>query len=244
MYNDFALIYDRFQEIDYDSFIRFYESVFKDDSINKVIDLGCGTGEIGIRLAKSGYDVIGVDMSEEMLTAALDKSIDAGAADNIIFIHGDMTKFVYHGGADAVVSALDCVNYLTDRDDVISAFKCVYASLADGGVFIFDINSEYKLSRVLGDNTFVYDDDDAYCVWDCGYYPDEKICGFDLNFFIKAKDGSYTRYAEYQEERAYSIQEITEALTAAGFGSIEVFADLAFEPPADNSERIFFVAGK
>jgi len=239
MYNDFALIYDRFQEIDYDEFIEFYNKILGGGAMT-IIDLGCGTGEITYRLAGRGHNVIGVDISEEMLTAAQDKALSTGA--NIMFIKGDMTEFVYGNGADAVISSLDCVNYLTDISEVKAAFECVYKSLNPGGVFIFDINSGYKLKNILGDNTFVYEDEDAYCVWDCAYFDEDKICSFDLNFFVRGSDGRFDRYYEYQEERAYSIEEITAALKSAGFKDIEVYSDLTMSPPNEKSERIFFAA--
>lgn len=242
MYNDFALVYDRFQEIDYDSFIRFYQKMLG-DNVKTVLDLGCGSGEITLRLAKCGYDVMGVDISDDMLALAQDKAYSSGR--DIFFVNGDMTEFVHPSGVDAVVSSLDCINYLTDYNDVVSAFVCVYESLNKGGLFIFDINSEYKLSHILGDNTFVYEDEEAYCVWNCEYSPEERICGFDLNFFVRqGENNMYNRYFEYQEERAYSIDEIKAAICEAGLSLINVYADLSIEAPEDNAERLFFICRK
>lgn len=241
MYNDFALVYDRFQETDYDSFIEFYQKVLG-DNVKTVLDLGCGSGEITLRLAKCGYDVIGVDISDDMLALAQDKAYSAGQ--DILFINSDMTEFVHPSGVDAVVSSLDCINYLTDYSDLVSAFSCVRESLNKNGVFIFDINSEYKLSHIFGNNTFVYEDKDAYCVWECEYFPEDRICGFDLNFFVRQGNNNlYDRYFEYQEERAYSIDEIKMALSEAGLNLLSVYADLEHKSPTDTSERLFFVCG-
>ena len=143
-----------------------------------------------------------------------------------------------------VVSALGCVNYLENSDDLRAAFECVYGSLKPGGIFIFDINSEYKLREILGNNTFIYEDDSAYCVWDCGYFPDDNVVSFDLNFFVKNRGGRYSRYNEYQEETIFKTGEVAELLTDCGFERIEVFGDLSFEKPTDRTERIFFAARK
>ena len=112
------------------------------------------------------------------------------------------------------------------------------------GIFIFDINSEYKLSNILGNNTFVYQDDEAYCVWECGYFPEDKVTSFELNFFVKDNSGKYDRYFEYQEEKLYSLRELQSIAEEAGFKKTEVFSDLNFEKPKQNSERIFFVLRK
>ena len=247
MYNDFAKIYDRFQEIDYDEFVVFYKKIFEQNNLTPetVIDLGCGSGEISLRLAKSGYNTVGIDISEDMLAIAQDKAFEQGI--KILFLNQDMTGFEYPEKADAVISTLDCINYLTEYEDMVRTFKCVNETLADNGLFIFDINSEYKLSRVLGNNTFVYEDDEAYCVWDCGYYPEDRICGFDLNFFVKEgkkQNSTYERYFEYQEERAYSADELKSALNTAGLKLLNIYADLEFIEPSEKSERLFFVCAR
>ncbi len=244
MYNDFAKIYDRFQEIDYDEFVDFYKKIFAENNFypETVIDLGCGSGEISLRMSKSGYKIVGVDISEDMLAIAQDKAFEQGS--DILFLNQDMAEFEYPNKADAVISSLDCINYLTEYEDVEKTFKCVKQVLLDGGLFIFDINSEYKLSEILGNNTFIYEDDDAFCVWDCGYFPDDKICGFELNFFVKtaeSRDGKYDRYFEYQEEHAYCIDEIKSALSEAGLNLLNIYADLKCETPIETSERIFFI---
>lgn len=246
MYNDFAEIYDRFQEIDYDGFIDFYKNIFKENGVlpKNIIDLGCGSGEITLRLKKCGYDTVGIDISEDMLAIAQNKAIEQGA--DILFLNQDMTEFKYPEKVNAVISTLDCMNYLTEYEDLKRAFKCVSKVIADNGLFIFDINSEYKLSQILGNNTFVYEDNSAYCVWECGYFPEDKICSFDLNFFVKDSaepNAKYERYFEYQEERAYSIDEIKSALKEAGLSLLSVYADLEQKPPTDTSERLFFVCG-
>lgn len=244
MYHDFARIYDRFQDIDYSSFISFYKRVFKRYRVapETVIDLGCGSGNVTIPLAGSGFNVVGVDISPDMLAIASDKAY--GNELDIMFVNADMTEFEYPQGADAVISALDCVNYLSSVSEVKKLFASVYKTLSSGGVFVFDINSEYKLREILGNNTFVYEDDEAYCVWDCGYYPEDGVTAFDLNFFLKDKDGKYERFYEYQEEKLYGADELICAAIECGFKAADAYADLTFEEPYDKTERIFFVLQK
>ncbi len=244
MYDDFAKIYDRFQEIDYSSFIDFYKAVF--DKLNRkprsIIDLGCGTGSVAVLLAREGYSVTGIDISSDMLAIAQNKAIENGA--DILFLNQSMTELAVPERVDCVISSLDCINYLTSLDEIKCVFSRVYDTLKPNGIFIFDINSEYKLSNILGNNTFVYEDDDAYCVWECGYFPQDGVTSFDLNFFIRDADKKYIRYSEYQEEFLYSIDELKEAAAVCGFGKISVYSDLTFNTPSEKTERIFFVLEK
>ena len=244
MYDDFSIIYDRFQEIDYDVFIDFYKAVFErlDLSPKTIVDLGCGSGAVTLRLKRLGYEVIGIDISPDMLAIAQSKADDENL--DILFLNMDMCDFEIPEPVEVILSALDCVNYLESLDDVKQAFEHVYNSLKPGGVFVFDINSEYKLTEILGNNTFVYEDDSAYCVWDCGYFPDDNVVGFDLNFFVKDEGDSYSRYSEYQEETIYSIEEIAGLLSECGFKNVEICGDLMFDKPKSDTERIFFIAQK
>ena len=147
MYNDFSLIYDRFQEIDYREFINFYKEVFNQNNYepHSIIDLGCGSGEITVLLSKEGYEITGIDISSDMLSIAQNKAFDNGV--DITFLNQDMTEFSVLDKADAVISSLDCINYLPCMNDVKETFSRVYESLKPNGIFIFDINSEYKLRQ-------------------------------------------------------------------------------------------------
>lgn len=244
MYDDFAKIYDRFQEIDYDAFVKFYREVFRrlGKEPKTVVDLGCGSGAVTLRLCRAGYNTAGIDISPDMLAVAQSKAESEGL--DVLLLNMDMCSFKLPEQVDCVVSALDCINYLEGLREVRSAFECVYECLKPGGVFIFDINSEYKLTEVLGSNTFVYEDDTAFCVWDCGCFPEDRVVSFDLNFFIKDKGKGYSRYSEYQEETMFSEHELKELLAACGFKEISTYADLTFDPPGEKSERIFFAAQK
>lgn len=244
MYNEFAKIYDRLQEIDYNSFIDYYKKIFEKFNLSPslMLDLGCGTGNITIPLAEHGYDMIGIDLSEEMLGIAADKAREKNL--DILFLNQDMTEFELYGTVDAAICSLDGVNYLTNDGDLENLFSLIKNYLNPDGIFIFDINSEYKLKNILGENTFVYDEGDTYCVWSSSYDSEDKICCFSLDFFTQTDNGLYSRGEEYQEERAYSIAEIKYAAENAGLEVCAVFNDRTFDDAHDTSERIFFVVRK
>ena len=193
-------------------------------------------------MSNLGYDMIGIDLSEEMLDIASTKARDAEA--DILFLNQDMTEFELYGTVDAAICALDGVNYLTEDGDLDKLFSLIHNYLNPDGIFIFDINTEHKLKNILGDNTFVYDEDDAFCVWSSTYDGSEKICGFDLDFFTEAKDGLYERYEEYQEERAYTLDEIKTCASTHSLSLVGCFDDRSFNEPKETSERVFFVLKK
>lgn len=244
MYGDFAKIYDKLQDIDYISFVDYYEKLFEHYNLHPelVLDLACGTGNITVPMAKRGYDMIGVDISEEMLRIASEKARRDG--DDILFLNQNMTEFELYGTVDAIVCALDGLNYLTFDGELEKLLALVKNYLNPDGIFLFDINSEYKLKNVLGNNTFVYDEDDVYCVWENCYDDEDKICEFTLDFFLKTDNGLYKRECEYQEERAYSVSEIVECIENSGLIFEDCFADRSFEKPNDTTERIFFAVRK
>ncbi len=244
MYGEFAKIYDKLQDIDYNSFVGYYEQIFKRLGLSPklILDLACGTGNITLPMSQKGYDMIGVDLSEEMLGIAAEKAREASL--DILFLNQDMTELELYGTVDATVCALDGINYLTLDGELDEVLALIKNYLNPDGVFIFDINTEYKLKNVLGNNTFVYDEEDTYCIWSNSYDPDDRICGFNLDFFTKTDTGLYRRFEEYQEERAYSLEEIKSAISRTGLTLSGCFDDRTFDEPTETSERIFFVVKK
>ena len=244
MYNDFAQVYDRLQDADYEAFVDYYEKIFEKYGIKPklVLDLGCGTGNITIPMAKRGYDMIGLDLSCEMLNIARDKAKKEEV--DILFLNQDMCEMELYGTVDAIVCALDGINYLTNPDDVRQLFRLVENYLNPGGIMIFDLNTEYKLKEVLGGNTYVYEDEEIYYVWQSEYSEETKICEFDLNFFCCQPDGSYVRFDEFQEERAYSKEEISVLVDESGLELSGSYKPFEFATVSDNDERAFFVISK
>ena len=242
MYQDFAYLYDALQkDVPYKDFAEYYLRIMEKFGGQKglCLDLGCGTGNMTLCLDDLGFDMIGVDSSVDMLNVAREKAMEEGR--NILFLNQDMTDFELYGTVNTVISTLDCVNYITDEDALLKVFKLVNNYLDPKGLFIFDINSAYKLEHILGNNTYVSDDEDIFYSWQNSYDKKKKICTFDLTFFEKDED-VYYRYDETHYERAYSVDEITTLLTTAGLEVVGVYDNLTFNPPNEKSERIFFVA--
>ncbi len=244
MYNDFAEVYDKLQDANYEKFVDYYEQIFKKfgKEPKLVLDLACGTGNITIPMAKRGYDMIGLDLSCEMLNIARDKAMAEGL--DILFLNQDMCEMELYGTVDAIVCALDGLNYITDPEDMQKIFRLVANYLNPGGIMVFDLNSEYKLREVLGGNTFVCEEEGIYYVWQSEFDEETRICDFQLNFFCEQADGSYTRFDEYQAEKAYSADEIAEYAKSAGLNVEGCYKPFEFATVSDKDERIFFVISK
>lgn len=244
MYGEFASIYDRLQNIDYISFVDYYEKIFNKYSVKPelILDLACGTGNITIPLAEHGYDMIGVDISDEMLNIAAEKAREKNL--DILFLNQDMTEFELYGTVDVIICSLDGVNYLVEDGQLERLLALVKNYLNPNGIFIFDINSEYKLRNVLNDTTSIYDEDGVYCVWDSCYDENDKVCSFNLEFFTEAENGLYKRENEYQEERAYTVDEIRNCAEKIGLKFENAYADRTFDVPKQDTERIFILLSK
>lgn len=208
-----------------------------------LLDLACGTGSVSVRLAKKGYEVIGVDLSPEMLSEAQNKAYSAGQ--NILFLCQDMTKLDLYGTVDAAVCTLDGLCHLPDEESVFAALQKVSLFMNPGGVFLFDVNSVYKHRAVLGNNTFVYDTDDVYCVWQNTLLSDGVTVQMDLDFFEPVSDaGDYVRQSERFTERAYPRETLEAMLKKAGFTVLDVFDGYSEKPAHDTSERLLFAVRK
>ncbi len=240
MYNDFAYIYDKLiNDVDYKEWADYYFKIFQRYGLNPRLglDLGCGTGNLTVELANRGIEMTGVDLSEDMLMVAREKSEGM----DILYLNQDMTEFELYGTVDFIVSSLDCINYITDKRDLLKVMKLANNYLEPGGLFIFDINTCHKLENVIGDNTFILEDDDCFCSWQNEYDKKRRLSDFYLTFF--AKDGEkYERFDEHHTERAYEIEEIKALIESSGMRLLKVYHDRSFENPKKNSERVFFVA--
>ncbi len=243
MYNRFAYVYDSLiRDVDYKKWVDYYIKIFQRYGLNEPklgLDLGCGTGSITIELADRGIEMTGIDISEDMLMVAREKS----EGKDILYLNQDMCEFELYGTVDFIVSSLDCINYITDKRDLLKVMKLANNYLNPGGLFIFDINTSYKLENVIGENTFVLEDDDAFCVWQNEFDKKKRLADFYLTFFMKEGE-EYVRFDEEHTERAYEIDEIKEIIEKSGMKLLKVYHDLSFKNPVKNSERVFFVAAE
>lgn len=210
---------------------------------NTVLDLACGTGSLTRELAQRGYEMIGVDLSPEMLAEAAEKNQDVDGIPPI-FLCQSMDKLDLYGTIDACVCCLDSVNYVTDPKKLQKAFERVYLFLMPGGVFLFDINTPEKL-RGLDGQVFLDETEDAYCVWRAEYSKRSRICSYFMDIFrLDEETGLWERGEELHRERAYEPQELVEYLTQAGFQDIRQYGNLKMRAPKSGEDRIFFTARK
>lgn len=226
--------------IDYESFADFLNNEIRAGGIpdgSLVLDLACGTGNITLPLLKRGYDMVGVDLSGDMLNIARNKR-DGG---KVLWLCQDMRSFELYGTVGAVVCCLDSINYLTSRSGVEKCFSLVHNYLDPNGIFIFDINTPYKFEHIYGNNHYILEDDGIYCGWQNYYDKRSGLCDFELSFFYENDDGSYARFDETQTERCYSLKTITNLLKNNGFEIIKVVSDFDSKPVCDTDERAYFV---
>lgn len=205
-----------------------------------VLDLACGTGSLAVLFAEENLRVYGVDCSEQMLTEAYEKSMQM--ENPPYWILQKMQNLRLAEPVDACVCCLDSINYLTKPKDVRKTFRRVYDSLTDGGVFIFDVNSPYKL-RSLDDQVFLDENEDVYCVWRSTFSEKRNICTYGMDIFERNGD-AWERSFEQHEEYAYTPEELCAYLREAGFTKIESFGDRVLRAPKQDELRIYFAAKK
>ncbi len=204
------------------------------------LDLACGTGKLTLELKKLGVDVYGADASEEMLSYAYEKACENGF--NILFLRQKMQELDLYGSIDTCVCTLDSINHLTEIEDVKKTFERVSLFMNSGGCFLFDVNTVYKHKNILADNTFVYDLDEVYCVWE-NSLKENNIVDISINLFVP-EGGLYSRFEENFSERAYSDEELTSMLNEAGFEVLARYSDMSMNAPLEDDERIIYIAKK
>lgn len=230
-------------DIDYNDWCSFIEKILNiyDCKPHNILDTACGTGNITIPMALKGYNLWGVDISEEMLAVAENKARNKKL--NIKFIKQNMTDLALTKSFDSVLCMCDGVNYIIEEEALLKYFKIVNNMINTSGVFVFDISSSYKLTNILGDNTLFQEKDDFCYVWENSFDEEEELLEMHLNFFIP-QHGLYKRMEEYHVQRAYSEEHLVQLLSKAGFHNIRSFGDMKLEKPNSESERIFFAAQK
>lgn len=209
-----------------------------------LLDLGCGTGTLSVLLSQRGYEVIGADISPEMLAEAQEKAF--AAEQSILFLCQDMTKLDLYGTIDAAVCTLDALNHLPSREAVQEALRRVSLFLNPGGLFIFDVNTLYKHREILKNNTFVYDTDAVYCVWQNALHADSATVDMSLDFFVPVDEDEpiFARAREEFSERAYADGELREMLKNAGFSVLGAFDGYTENLLTETSERAVYVVRK
>ena len=269
-YTDFAAVYDTFMdETPYDVWGNFVAGIIEEYGVSKpvtlppgkeikedtedallqernlVVELGCGTGSFTQVMKKKGYDIMGIDMSPEMLDLARKKSSEEGL--DIMYLEQDMRELDLYCTAGTIVSVCDSINYVLEDEEVLETFKLVNNFLYPKGLFIFDFNTLHKYRDVIGDTTIAENREDCSFIWDNYYHEEDHINEYDLTIFAKCSEdgregGLFKRSVETHFQRGYTLDEMKAFVLEAGLEFITALDADTHEEPDDDSERIYIVA--
>lgn len=242
-YTGFAAVYDIFMDnVPYEEWSSYLHGLLLEHGIEEgiVLDLGCGTGAMTERLAAFGYDMIGVDNSEDMLELAMEKRVQSGQ--DILYLLQDMREFELYGTVRAAVSVCDSVNYITEPEELKEVFRLVNNYLDPGGLFLFDLNTPYKFRELLGDNVIAENRDEGSFIWENAFYEEDQVNEYDLTIFVKEEEGLYRKYQETHFEKAWTLEKVKELLEEAGMEFLGVYDGFTKEAPKEDSERILVAA--
>ncbi|OEF99005.1 hypothetical protein BHF71_10260 [Vulcanibacillus modesticaldus] len=243
-YKKFAYVYDQLmKDAPYDEWIKFTKEIISKYKINPkiIVDLGCGTGSIAIPLSKEGFQVIGVDLSTDMLSIAYEKMM----LNNTSFplLEQDMKDFNLNTTVDLIISYCDSLNYLEGIDALRQTFVQVYKHLKSDGYFIFDMHSPHKITNVFN-QTFAWNEEDISVIWLTDVDEVQLSVEHDLTLFVANLDGAYEKIHEVHQQRTYSVDTVVKLLEEVGFKPLDVFGDFSLGPVTEDTERIFYVARK
>ena len=244
-YTGFAEVYDLFMDqVPYEKWSRRITEILKEYRIpdGLVLDLGCGTGSMTELLAGAGYDMIGVDASEEMLELAYEKRAESGH--DILYLLQDMREFELYGTVRAIVSVCDSLNYITEEEELLHVFRLVRNYLDPDGVFFFDMNTIYKYSKMLGETTIAENREEGSFIWENYYDPEEQLNQYDLTLYIRDEDDRYTRFEETHIQKAYALERVLELLQQAGMKAEQIFDSDTGKEVTDTTGKFCIAARK
>lgn len=238
MYTAFASVYDRLmQDVDYDAWAAHYARLMAAAGVKngRVCECACGTGSLTVRLKRLGYQMTGVDLSQEMLSVAVQKARDAGIV--IPFVKQDMCRLNLHRRQDAVLCTCDGMNYLTTPDRARRFLSAAYAALRPGGVLVMDVSTPHKLKNTLGSNVLGCQDEDVSYVWQNSYQSRTRTVDMRLSIFVRQPSGDYARFEETQTQRAHTMEELTKYLENTGFTAVRFYGETALRAPKETDQR-------
>lgn len=242
-YESFAKLYDLFMnDTPYEQWCDWIQVQLHAAGIKEgiVLDLGCGTGKMTRLLASNGYDMIGVDNSVQMLGLALRQEEESNQS--ILYLHQDMREFELYGTVRAIISTCDCINYVTEEEDLLQVFSLVNNYLDPGGVFLFDFNTVYKYAELMGDCTIADNREEGSYIWENYYDETEQINEYDLTLFVREESGLYRKFEETHYQRAYDLKQMKRLLEQSGLEFVAAYNDYTRNAATDISERICIVA--
>ena len=240
-YESFAKVYDELMDnVPYDTWTEHLIRDLKEYDITDglICELGCGTGNVTTRLSKAGYDMIGVDDAEEMLSVAREKQ----DSEQILYLQQDMRSFELYGTVRAVVSICDCMNYLLEEEDLLKTFQLVNNYLDPDGIFIFDFNTEYKYRELIGETVIAEDREDVSFIWFNEYDEESHLNDIDLKVFVQEEGDIYQKFQEEHIQRGYRLDEIKQLLEESGLIFLEAYEEYTMQAPQPDSGRIVVVA--
>ena len=205
-----------------------------------VLELGCGTGTMTEILASAGYDMIGIDQSEEMLEEALEKKQESGH--EILYLCQDMREFELYGTVRAIICICDSMNYILEEEEILGILTSAAHNYLDyGGLFIFDLNTEYKYRELLGEQTIAENREEGSFIWENYYDEESMINEYDLTLFVKEPSGLYRKEEENHFQRAYSLETIRELVKKSGLNLLHIYDAFTHEPAREDSERVYVI---
>ena len=243
VYTSFASVYDTFMDnIPYEEWAEYLSELLAEYEVTDgiVLDLGCGTGTLTELMAARGFDMIGVDYSEEMLEIAMEKRAESGR--DILYLLQDMREFELYGTVRAVISICDSLNYITEEEELEEVFRLVNNYLDPEGVFIFDFNTVYKYREILGDQTIAESREDCSFIWDNYYYEEEQINEYELSLFLQEEGNLYRKYVETHYQKGYELETIKSLLEKSGMKFVTAYDAFTRNPPTKESERVYVIA--
>lgn len=244
MYEGFANVYDHMMNhIPYEEWFEKLREYLKNHGITegRICELGCGTGIMTEKFAKAGFSMIGIDKSVDMLALAREKQEESGSG--ILYLNQSMETMELDAPVDAIISVCDSVNYLLQEEAMTSLFSRVKQYLKPGGYFIFDLKTAYCYRNIIGNQTWVEQDEEISYIWENYFYEDQDINEYMLTIFKKQPDSElYERMDEAHYQRAYTIDRLRELLEENGLKMVESFDEDMKNLPHENSERIYIVA--
>ncbi|MDN4074831.1 class I SAM-dependent DNA methyltransferase [Fictibacillus terranigra] len=244
-YQQFAYYYDQLMEdAPYNQWISFFEQAVQSygSKVSNVLDLGCGTGSLSIRLSKQGYDVTGVDLSDDMLAIAKEKSIQQKVP--VQYFQQDMTQLEGLQEFDAAVIFCDSLNYILTEDKVLAAFQSVYQHLKEDGLFLFDVHSLYKIHNIFMGSTFGSNEEQLSFIWQCFEGEEPDSIEHELSFFVQENENRYIRFDEVHIQRTFPTEVYKTMLESTGFQILAVSGDFTQDSIQPEAERIFFICKK
>lgn len=246
-YSILAPVYDKLNDtVDYSLWADYIEECFKkfspEKEIKSVLELGCGTGSMTLELARRGYDMTALDISEEMLSVAENRVREAGLKD-VLFVESDMCGFELYGTVDAVICCLDGINHLLSREELFECFALVNNYLEDGGVFVFDVNTPHKFKTDYADRDYVLEDDGVMCCWRNRLNKKQDKVDFCLTVF-REKNGVWHREDGIESERSYGEKALKNALGECGMEIVDISGGYDFSKPDENCKRWYITAKK